>query len=354
MKFDSLKLFILVLVGYCLTPWNAFAWEHFGFEGDFEVVYDENVFEFSDSDQDEFDAGTNPNRFKDIESMDDFIFIPDVSADIHGEVIPESQSALGFRFVPKFHVENEERDYQKYKAYITHRLDRGDRFKLFYTRIPEYFVRNLLDFDLPEGTNRFRKAEFAYDSPGVDFLKIINDRISAKIGYSYEEKDYNREFDERDLSIHLVFGEIILKLCERLKIRGKYEFETAEADAQDDDPAVDFDTSHDQHAWTAKAAYEFLKTYWVDLRYSFYLRNYTTDNSATDDPFHAGRDDYSHLVSVGLSKEVNEHVECYVRYEYEVRNSDVDAASVGTLFDPAGAILEFDTNRVMVGSEIRF
>jgi hypothetical protein len=357
MKFDSLKLFLflpIIFFASFLSPSNIFAWKHFGFDGDFSLVYDENIFEFSDEDRDEFESGSNPNRFKGIESMDDFILIPDVSAYLWREITHESRSQLGFRFVPKFHIENQERDYQKYKGYLIHRLGQGNRFKVHYSHIPEYFVRNLLDFDLPEGSDRFRKAEFTYDAIGLDFLKIVNERISAKMGYAYEDKDYNFDFNERDLSIHQVLGKIILKIHERLKIHGEYQFETSEAKAQDADPAVDFDTSYDQHGFTIKSAYGLVKTLWVDLRYSFYYKNYTANHSEEEDPFHSGRDDQIHFFSVGLSKELNKHVECYIRYEFEVRDLDLDDLSVETLLDPAGAILGFDTNRVTVGSKIHF
>jgi hypothetical protein len=320
-------------------------------ETGYTVSYKSNMFNFSDDDQDTFDAGTNPNRFKDIESIDDIAHRIHVDPEITANVIDWGKTRFGADISGTFYSENTESNYEKYeftmKQYFNTQVD---MVRIGYEYLPGFFVRNFTDIDVKSG-DRFRKAEFDSSSVSAKWWHRFHDNISAWIQYSYGFKDYNSNFNERDTDSNTFDLSVDFSLCPWAEISPV--FSAASYDAKGSDGgSVRTDISKDEVTTGAELTLIPTEQFPVVLGYTFTWVDYTTGNSVSEDPFHSGREDEIDELYAKISYLSKKDVKIFVKYQHT--NDDASIPSEAVTTSSAEGVLGYDSYTVSGGVDLKF
>ena len=162
-------------------------------------AYNSNFLEYSDNQLDTFKAGTHPLRFA-VESTDDGIFSPGVSLTWEQDQGGGRRHALRAHWDGDFHGTNSGADHRTYSGRWTESFSRGRRFALGYSRLNNFYVRQLRDEDLPAVPPldaRWQRAEFNQDAVAASWRQALTKTATLGFAYRYESRDYLPAFRER-------------------------------------------------------------------------------------------------------------------------------------------------------------
>lgn len=183
----------------------------------------------------------------------------------------------------------------------------------------------------------------------VSYERKLRSGTELSLRYQIENKDYNQNFNERDLLAHLFRLGFEQKWNPKAKSWFALESELGRAKAKDADPEVDPDTSYRQIGLKLGGAYEAEGGLRGSLTYSFFRKSYTADNT-NDDPFHAGKDDDIHNVKLRLVKGLSKDTRLFFAYEFEKKDSNIDVPQNVAKSES----LSYTNNSVSLGLQYEF
>ena len=292
-------------------------------EGGIDVFYDSNVFNYSNDDIDEYNGGTNPDRFKGVDSIDDMITRLYLMVRFQKEMFADSPTIFSLGVKGNIYARNTDKSYQIFQTSLRQKIGERRLIRIGYKFIPDYFVRTLYDPDLPAG-DRFRKANFRSNSAHIKYWHRVSNNLTWWLRYVYEDKDYTDYFKERDSSSNRVTLALGFRPQSWIKLNPFFRYFWHDAKGEDDDAAVDVDISRDGfdtglNTWFyPEGKFSYL------ISYAFRYTDYTTSNSITDDPYHAGRDQKRHRIKGRINYGIKENVDLFTEYTYEIRNVDIE------------------------------
>jgi hypothetical protein len=273
------------------------------------TAYDSNFLEYSDNQLDTFKAGTHPLRFA-VESTDDGIFSPGVSLTWEQDLGGGRRHALRARWDGDFHATNPGADHRSYSARWTESFTRARRLVLGYSRLNNYYVRQLRDEDLPAVApldKRWQRAEYTQDAATVGWRQAFTKTTTLGLGYRYEKRDYLPAFRERTSTANQALVSVD---WDELPNRGDIEitagYRALVADATDGDAVTgdDDDVSYHGLLTSITGRMDFSKKGSVrwggDAGLDVYTRIYDSKVSPLLDPAHAGRNDLFVGFAAGL------------------------------------------------------
>lgn len=314
-------------------------------------LYDDNLLQYSDEQLAVFESGLKPAQFS-IETSDDLLLGPSASLTWSNQMGRGRSRSLRLRWTGEFHKENATADFTSYSATWRESFSRDWRLTLYGYWLPRFFLRQLYDEDvIPPypGLSKYRRAEFDLAIGSVTWRQRITGKTRAQIGYRYEHRGYNPDFEERTSSSHqgeLAFEAYRLPSRGALGIYGAYRVSDArEADA---DSAADPDVSYHGIVaglgWRMELARAKSWRLGADLGYELGTRGY--ESNLPSDKYHYNRNDISNTVDVGLRWTLRPHWGLRGFYRF-----DTNSAELGALAPPGSETGSYTENQVGLSLE---
>lgn len=324
------------------SPWS------FNFRAEAEVRYDDNVLGLSDTEirsMRRLEEPENDERFR-IETPNDVIFNPLVGFGVYRKPPRGLDTAFGASIGTNQYLRNTVKDYHEYRLWVRQQLNhsRAHRTTLGVggTRIPSYFLRQLVDDDIsapPNTCNTSDPNDLCHEAATFQLTtgyleltqEVVDKYLSAELRYARERRDYNHEFDERDadsdvwsiqVNIHPTGG-----IGFRLRPYYEHERRTTRGDPGTSSTITEDDAGFDgdmigleaRGLWGADADHRnTLRGYYQRER-----RDFTSDDP--NDTGHFGREDRITKFGIGYGRELGPHFRLNVSAYH--RDNDVSTSS---------------------------
>ncbi len=293
----------------------------------FSSYYDDNLLEYSAGQIRDFELGLNPDRYA-IETRDDLVFNPLVAVTWELDRGRGRRQALRIKAEGNYHARNGNADFGSGSLRWSESWSRDRRLTLSYYVLPRYYLRQLFDDDaMPAyaGLTKYRRADMSLQIASAGWTQRLTPRILLDLGYQYERRDYNHDFDERDSDLHQgEFGVSLVRLPQRGTVRlgGGYRVSHARGtDGNEAEPLPDPDISYHGLSLGLVGRMELARAGpWRllgDLAYELETRGYDSDRPSNK--YHFGRDDIGHAVEFGLRTAYRPHWS--LRGFYRFRNN---------------------------------
>ncbi len=161
--------------------------------------YDDNVLSLSDREIARFESDpvyAQSDRFK-IESVDDFIFAPDLGLAFHRSPKGGRETSLGASLRAYQYFTDSVKSYQSYGVWLRQELNRsrahGTVLSAGFTQTPSYYLRELLDDDESVAAMAFVRNSLDYDL-NQGYLEISQEIASrtfdVSVRYALERRNY--------------------------------------------------------------------------------------------------------------------------------------------------------------------
>lgn len=192
------------------------------------AAYDNNILKYSDADLDQFDATAADSTGKfGIESKDDFIFSPRLEIGVKSRLFKHTfRAGIGGGYY--IYAKNDEKNYASFKIWLRQYVRKGVYIQLTSTYVPDYYYRNLYATGFG-----FRKAEFDKLSLEMMLFAPVYKNVEGSFSYSFDNKNFNPDFDERDLKAHNFGLELSFRPKQLYKIWGGYDYTIARSAGRD-------------------------------------------------------------------------------------------------------------------------
>ncbi len=327
-------------------------------EFEFQSIYDDNIFRFSDENLLAFRRGESPWKFG-MDTYDDFIASPRFTIDLGRRIIGSKEMTLRVKYTLWQYASNPNKSNSSWLFRLRQPVRSRDAIELSYTYAPSAYIRQLSDRPpfvsraVPLAWIKFKGTRNAF---GLAYSARLSDRLSFRLDGGRVLRFYNRPFLENDQWEWNAAGTATVRLSPAWSVAGKYQYANAESRALDtagETPLTsdDGDGSAERDLYQGTLAYS-PKNLWkisrIELMGQTMAYYYTTERPYFDDPTHTGRKDE---VSAGeltiASKPVYGPVTLELGYRYSTRSSSSAATDVG-----ADAIEEdknYEDNRVWLG-----
>ncbi len=305
------------------------------FDAGLDLTYDDNVFQYSDTDLNNFDPTTA--RFAGLESKSDLIWTPSVG----WEYLLDRASRVTLDLKARMYQRNTEKTYESVRLGYRLEPSRDLAFTARYLFIPSFFLRPLAD--PPNQSVTYSNAEFTLNSLRLGMEKDITPNGSLEFMGQLARKDYNAAFNERDSNVFTVGGEAKARIEGGNTLGVGYEFETADARGAGD-AVILSDPSYNAHQWTIKARHAERGFPSVELRYARERRNFTTD--LPGDLSHYGRKDNADVFNISSNLRVTAQLSLDAGYELTHRKSNKSGVTAD--------FATYDENAITAGMRYRF
>ena len=273
------------------------------------VMHDDNILQYSDGQIRTFEAGTHPDRYS-IESIGDVVWEPSVSLAYFKDRGTRRGRMVRLRWSGSFHATNATADYGAGSLTWRESFSKGRAITFGVYELPNYYLRQLRDEDIPlvTGVSRYRRASFDLTIGSVEWRQRVAPRTTLSLDYQYERRAYNDDFKERDSDTHVVgLGGDWSPKAKPFSLAGSAAYRTSRAAGEDGDEVPgaqpdDADISYNGMVFSAGTR--------VDLAHGssgrlegeigsgVSTRNYTTDR--VNDTSHYQRDDLIFNMTIGL------------------------------------------------------
>ena len=282
----------------------------------FRITYEDNVWQLSDSDEHHLaqDADTDPlDKYDHMASNSDWIMEDEIDLHITNQG-PLGRFTIGTQIDDKLYLDNRIRNSDVFQGYIKHKFAPHAIYKLFGSWGPDRFVRNLDSTKIPG-----RDASHAhYDDYrlGGRFWYRIASPLTATFTYTWELKDYNTKFNNRDSFLnHFDLG-IRWQPTDWLSVDFDWEYVHSRARATGDEPDTSF------HENSPRLALGFMyKGIILGAAYRYETRAYTTTNHGDVDRYHADRHDRRHVWKFEAGYRFSEAIAVLLEYTRVKRSS---------------------------------
>lgn len=319
--------------------------------GSIALAYDDNVFRYSDADRETFNLNnaTRQTQFRHVNHIDDIVTVPRLGIGLKKTFIDERPTEVSFATTMHLYGADTVKNYEEYEFDLKQRLGTDLIGRVGYSYTPEFALRNLFDTDQPSG-QEYKLATYSRHTLQTSVWHRFTPIVRGRVGYEAEFKDYNSFFNERDNTSHLWDVTGYFHLTDRLTWVADYEIGFTDAEANDDDAAVDPDIASFQQGFGTHLDVEVLKSLIVRPFYTFSYRSFTTNNSSADDRLHRDRNDIRQTLGIRAAYELSKDGEAYVQWERHANNTDISVAA-GVSGDTD--VLGFDQDVFTVGLTFR-
>lgn len=305
-------------------------------------TYDNNLLQYSEDQIGVFESGTRPARFS-IKTRDDVAFEPSVALGWELDQGHGRRHGLRIKGEGDFHDKNGTADHRSLSVGWRESF-RGDRrFSAGYYLLPNYYLRQLLDEDLPATTlpSRYRRATFRLQIATAGWDQRLGRNTRLSLDYQFEGRRYNPEFAERTSKLHqgtAGLGWDRLPRHGSVELRGGYRKSRADASDGDEAPGAapdDQDVSYHGVIAGLGGRVEFARHgQWRvlgDAGYEFEARDFDSDRAF--DTTHNGRKDRLHVIELGLRAAYRPHWSARSFFRYE-RNRAAFSGATAPSTDP--------------------
>jgi hypothetical protein len=238
--------------------------------------YNDNIIRLDKRDLQQFDAGTNPDKFR-IKQPQDFIYSPWAEADLAFRELG-SQGRAGLRVEGYVYEVNSFATHPSIGAYI-----KAKSYALDYTYMPGVYQREYKNLDTGLYESGFYNDHLFQGTGKIQ----LGDGALFRPKAGLEIRDYDAPFQFRSAFAPFISPRLLYAIADELQPFVQYHFEWYEAMASGVQP----DTSYYQNAAEVGVLSKIARTVEFEVKYRYEYRVFTTSNSAAVDPSHAGRSD---------------------------------------------------------------
>jgi hypothetical protein len=304
--------------------------------------YDDNIFRYSERDLNRWKNDTerypNPNS-----TWDDWRNDLGITLTLPWKHRNKWETRFEASAKTALYAVNHRKNYQRYSAAIRQSFGKEFWAEGSFAIVPTFYLREYRDIDLGEYagcdyesrtynlTLRYKSPWQTYFYPELEFRTLY----------------YNRHFTEFDAEWTTLGLSAEQFLSKRWLLRGGYRFITGDnvgggglTAASQVTPGEDTeygDGSFEEHEVNLSASYRphniWGKSWQFSLSGGIRIRDYTTNNSLADDPFHAGRRDIRWDIEPKVTVDVIRNLSLYGSYTYEQRNTQSDIGYVNEIKD---------------------
>ncbi len=328
---------LVLLLVVCSAPAVRAAEQHLTLDLSASAVKNDNFLEYSDNQITTFDAGTHPLRYA-VKSIDDVIFGPGASLTWTLDEGQGRKHAVRAHWDGDFHNDNPGADFRSYSARWTESFAKGRRFAVGYTRMIDFYVRQLRDEDLSPllGDQRWQRAAFDQDAISASWRQDLKKGMALSLAYRYDKRDYVPAFKERTSKGNQ--GEVGLgwdDLPRHGAVNLSAGYRKSKADADDGDAIVGDDDDVSYHGLLAGAngRMQFSRSgkwrFGGDAGFDVATRAYDSDLPVAIDPFHAGRNDTLVGFELGLRASIRD-LDARGFYRHESNTADLGTGASPT------------------------
>ena len=264
-----------------------------------EIAYDDNFLDLNDKQIKQLEDGTGaPGKFK-IYKPEDFVYSVWAEIKVKGRWIGDTTHA-GVKVHPFFYLSNSIANYEEYEIYVRQDLGRHEA-GIEYQLDRDVYLREMRHFIQGVTTSQpYDSARYMEHEVEPYYTHRLSEMFDLRGSAGYRLKDFNPDFDFRDLSGYFVTVGPMVNLGNGFTAFFRYEFSDMQSGAKLSIPNqwTDPDTSYRQHELLIGGAVDLLKNALeLSLKYRIAFREYTTNHSGAEDPDHADRDDMRHKLS---------------------------------------------------------
>lgn len=346
-------LFYVLVVLNCIGLNEAMAENSSPFYGGiaFKTAFDDNIFQYSDGEIDEFEAGQAIERYP-IETRDDLILSVFFDVGYRTYLWDGHTTLFKLRYAQYQYWQNKERDYQSFSLTAMQYFSPSTHLRINYYVAPEKYFRHYFDEDIGDITTADSFLPFTYKehqlSAGIQhqIVKPLTLELYTKFGFEIFEE----HFTEYDSDFFVLGGELEYRLSKQIRIRGGYAFLDTDCDGYDDAGETlatsdDKEYSHEENQYSGGITVRLPRimkksnTFSIDYRYR--ERNFTTEKD--NDYYHYGRQDKDYTYTFGYHLRLNKHWQVSLEYDYQNREVDVP------LLEEINEVKDFTRQRVEFG-----
>jgi hypothetical protein len=319
-----------------------------------DIAYDDNFLDLNNRQIAQLENDTGPTGKFRIDNPEDFVYSVWAEIKVHGKFLGDAAQA-GLRINPYFYLSNSIANYEEYQIFarrnfgkheagIEYQLDRDA-----YLRELRHFVDDGVTQSTPYESARYLEHEVeAY------YVHHLSEVVHLRGSAGYRIKDFNSEFDFRDLSGFFVSVGPLANLGKGFTAFFRYEFSDMNANPRISEPTLgwtDPDTSYRQHELQFGGAVDLLKgALELSLKYRLAIREYTTGQDAAEDPDHADRNDLRHKVSFRARYKISANWSVRLEYTYRLVASHRPHADESVTSEPGDS----SRNTISIGATFAF
>jgi hypothetical protein len=319
-----------------------------------DIAYDDNFLDLNNRQIQQLQDDSGPvGKFR-VDNPEDFVYSVWAEIKVRGKFLGDSAQA-GLKINPYFYLSNSIANYQEYQIYARRNFGKHEA-GLEYQLDHDAYLRELRHFvdDGVTQTTPYDSARYLQHEVEVYYAHHLSEVVDLRGAAGYRIKDFNSEFDFRDLSGFFLSVGPQTNLGKGFTAFFRYEFSDMSADPRIAEPSLgwtDPDTSYRQHELQLGGAVDLLKgALELSLRYRVAFGEYTTGQDPNDDPDHADRSDVRHKVSFRTRYKISANWSVRLEYTYRLVASHRPHADESVTSEPGDS----SRNTVSIGAAFAF
>jgi hypothetical protein len=299
----------------------------------FATIYDNNILKYSDKYLERFMNGEDPGRFH-IDTYDDVILYQSADLSSTFRIFKNLRSKLDFDINNSLYVVNSIKNWYFFTIGFQQYLTKRASLKVFYSYIPEFYVRHFRDQDWVDIYGytpiTFVPFSFSKDNYGFWIQNTFFKSTRVRLSFDYSKYYYNQHYTEYD-SKNLSYGiNLYQTVYEKIRLEAGYHYLTSDARGYDEpgetkEHSDDADASFEEDGYSFGVDYQFPRikkmNHDLDVQLDFEKRYYTTTHYVELDPEHAGRVDNCLQMSVTYNFELSKSWNLSAFYNFFFRDT---------------------------------
>jgi hypothetical protein len=337
--FFMIIVFLLISTnGFCSNKHKYTKYKKWNFNISQSYVYDNNILKYSDKYINLFVSELNFGRFH-INTYDDFVLYNSFDAAFSINIIKNLMTTVNVNGTYKVFTHNSIKNWGQINIGLKQQINKRAYAKLFYSYLPDYYIRHFRDKDWVEVygliPKTFQPFSFTKNSYGLRLKNTFLSNTKVFLTISYMQFYYNHHFTEYDCNN--ISGDLKINhpVSKYFDIESSYRFTHSNAKGYDQ-PDESKETSDDADA----SFYE--NTFFVsinvklprilkiknnlNIKVSYGNRQYTSTKGIINDPLHTGRNDnnYRLYFLYKIKPLKNLSISAFYNYYKRVTSSDYD------------------------------
>jgi len=315
-----------------------FAGFDYNLEYNCEFAYDDNIYEYSVRDLDEFTNRIRPDRFP-FETYDDLVTRQDCQLLLRTRTIANRTTTINLRAATTNHAVNRQKDYQTLNAGVRQSFGKI-ALKCDYLHIPRYLIKYYPD---PVSAG-YAECAFSEHLLALKTSFLPSERIALHVRAAREWDNYMPDFRVYDTQAWRVGADLDLAVNPRYEPAFGYEFKDALARGPNPD------LSYRQHSGSIENLFNlrFPRLAKLSLDYKIDYRIYTTDLPPVADTPHSGRTDFTHQFTFYGLIPILRFLDITGAYHYELRRAS------SPTYPEIGVIKNYDKYQLSGGIRFRY
>ena len=309
----------------------------FSVSADLGFTYDDNILKYSEKYLERFNNREDEGRFH-IDTRDDLILNAGIDLDYSFYLFKKRRTVLNADFTGNKYLVNDIKTWGMMTLGVRQFTNYRMNFKLYYSYIPEFYVRHFRDHDWVEiygyTPETFQPFAFAKESYSVYVQKYFYKKTRVRLDFSYMKYYHNEHFTEYDCNNILLGGKIYQTITKKLRIDLGYAYVTSDAKGTpgiDEDPTITkaTDASYVEDKYELQLNYRLpdlmKKRQSVTAKGTLAMRYYQSLHPLELDREHAGREDLNIRLYFTYKININKKAGLSLFYNWYMRDTKTTA-----------------------------